>query len=59
MSYKSCNDCGHKIGKHGCIYCNEESYIVDQYIEEGMALPGEHTEFMRKYREQQKQKQAS
>ena len=50
---KTCEDCGNRIGIHGCTWCNEESYIVDQYIEENMPLPDEDTEFMKKFREQQ------
>ena len=47
-----CEDCGSKIGHHGCTWCNEESYIVDQYIELDMSLPNDDTEFMVKYHEQ-------
>jgi len=50
----NCPDCGSRIGVHGCEWCNEESYIVDQYIELGMELPDEDSEFMKKFREQQK-----
>ena len=52
MSY--CEDCGSKISHHGCTWCNEESYIVDQYYELDMSLPSEETDFMKKYNEQQK-----
>lgn len=52
MSY--CEDCGSKMGHHGCTWCNEESYIVDQYYELDMPLPSEDTEFMKKYNEQQR-----
>ena len=54
---KYCEDCGCKIFEHGCTNCNEELYILDQYIELEMELPSEDTEFMRKVREQQKPKQ--
>ena len=47
-----CEDCGSKIVHHGCTWCNEESYIVDQYIELDMPLPNDDTEFMVKYHEQ-------
>ena len=50
---RECEDCGSKIGVYGCEWCNEESYIVDQYIQEEMELPSEETEFMKKFREQQ------
>ena len=49
-----CEDCGSKMGHHGCTWCNEESYIVDQYLEEDMDLPSDETEFMKKYHKQQK-----
>ena len=49
---KTCEDCGNKIGKHGCTWCNEESYIVDQYYEQDMPLPDEDSDFMKKYRNQ-------
>jgi len=52
MSY--CEDCGSKMDHHGCTWCNEESYIVDQYYELDMSLPSEETDFMKKYNEQQK-----
>ena len=48
-----CEDCGSRAGVHGCTWCNEESYIVDQYIELEMELPDEETDFMKKFREQQ------
>lgn len=51
---KDCPDCGSRIGVHGCTWCNEESYIVDQYRELDMELPDEETEFMKKYHEQLK-----
>lgn len=50
---RDCENCGGKIGIHGCEWCNEESYIVDQYIEQGMKLPDEDTDFMKKFKEQQ------
>jgi radical SAM superfamily enzyme len=50
---RDCPDCGNRLGVHGCEWCNEESYIVDQYREQGMKLPDEETEFMKKYYKQQ------
>jgi len=50
---KECENCGSKMGVHGCTWCNEESYIVDQYYEQDMELPDEDTDFMKKFREQQ------
>jgi len=50
---KECENCGSIIGHHGCTFCNEESYIVDQYYELNMVLPNEDTEFMKNYRKQQ------
>lgn len=48
-----CENCGSKIGIHGCEWCNEELYIIDQYHEEDMELPSEDSEFMQKANEQQ------
>ena len=50
----SCENCGSRIGIHGCEWCNEESYILDQYYELEMELPDEDSDFMKKVREQQK-----
>ena len=49
----SCINCGNKIGVHGCTWCNEELYILDQYYDQDMELPSEDSEFMKKAREQQ------
>lgn len=49
----NCENCGSKIGIHGCEWCNEELYILDQYYEEDMKLPDENSDFMKKVREQQ------
>jgi len=51
---KYCENCGCKMFEHGCTNCNEELYILDQYIELEMELPSEDTPLMRKVREQQK-----
>lgn len=51
---KHCEDCGNIMDHYGCTWCNEESYIVDQYYELNMPLPDEETEFMKRYNEQQK-----
>lgn len=48
-----CENCGSRIGVHGCEWCNEELYIIDQYYEEDMELPSEDSEFMQKAKEQQ------
>ena len=37
---------------NGCVNCNEELYILDQYHEQDMGLPGEDTKFMKKADEQ-------
>jgi hypothetical protein len=50
---KHCEDCGNLIGVHGCEWCNEESYIYDQYIEQDMELPDDNSDFMEKVRKQQ------
>ena len=49
---RNCKDCGSIMDVHGCTNCNEESYIVDQYLELDMDLPNEETGFMKKYKEQ-------
>ena len=36
---KHCENCGCKVYKNGCVNCNEESYIYDQYIELEMEVP--------------------
>jgi len=48
-----CENCGNRIGVHGCTWCNEELYIIDQYYEEDMELPSDDSEFMQKAKEQQ------
>jgi hypothetical protein len=50
-----CENCGNRIGVHGCEWCNEELYILDQYYELEMELPDEDSDFMKKVREQQKE----
>ena len=50
---KHCEDCGSIMGHYGCTWCNEESYIVDQYYELNIPLPDEETEFMKRYNVQQ------
>lgn len=50
-SMSDCVNCGSKMSHHGCTWCNEESYIVEQYYELGMPLPSEDTDFMKKYNE--------
>lgn len=35
-----------------CTNCHEELFILDQYVEQGMELPADDTEFMKKVREQ-------
>lgn len=48
-----CENCGCKVYSKGCVNCNEELYILDQYYELNMELPDEETEFMKKAREQE------
>lgn len=57
-SVSFCEDCGCKVFGGRCVNCHEELYIQDQYIEQGMPLPHDDTEFMRKVREQEIQVQA-
>jgi hypothetical protein len=33
MAYKTCEDCGSKIGSYGCTWCNEDEYIEMQNYE--------------------------
>jgi len=49
-----CENCGNRIGIHGCTWCNEELYIVDQYYDQDMDLPSPDSELMKKATEQQK-----
>ena len=49
MSY--CEDCGCKVYSGRCTNCHEELFIMDQYIEQGMELPDEDSNFMKKVRE--------
>jgi hypothetical protein len=53
MSTTFCDDCGSKVYSGGCINCHEELYIMDQYIEQGMELPNENAEFMKRVKEQE------
>ena len=48
-----CENCGSRIGIHGCEWCNEELYILDQYQELDMQFPHEDSEFMKRANEQQ------
>ncbi len=51
-----CENCGCKIYRHGCVNCNEESYIMDQYHE--LDIPGPSEEFCAIVQEQKiKEKQ--
>lgn len=46
-----CENCGCAVYDGRCTNCDEELYILDQYIEEGMELPDEDSYFMKKVRE--------
>ncbi len=48
-----CEDCGCKVYNGRCTNCHEELYILDQYIEQDMELPGEDSDFMKKVSEQE------
>lgn len=50
----NCEDCGCRVYSGKCTNCHEELYIVEQYAEQGMNLPKENTEFMKRVREQEK-----
>lgn len=49
---KTCVNCGNSMGIHGCTWCNEESYIYDQYLE--LDMPGPSREFCDKVKEQKR-----
>lgn len=49
---KTCENCGSKVYKHGCVNCHEESYIMDQYLE--LDMPGPSNEFTDKVNEQKR-----
>ncbi|HMR18067.1 MAG TPA: hypothetical protein PKA53_02100 [Sphingobacterium sp.] len=48
-----CGDCGCKVYSGRCTNCHEELYILDQYYEQGMELPDEDTDFMKKVRQKE------
>lgn len=48
-----CEDCGCKVYSGRCTNCHEELYIMDQYIDQGMDLPDENSEFMQKVYKQE------
>ena len=50
-----CENCGCKVHSNGCVNCNEELYILDQYDELEMQRPNEDSDFMKKVREKQEQ----
>lgn len=35
----TCPDCGCKVYNGACVNCHEETFILDQYIEQGMDPP--------------------
>lgn len=50
---RECEDCGTRLLNDGrCPNCEEESVILDQYLEQGMKLPPDDSEFMKKAMEQ-------
>lgn len=51
---KTCENCGGRVYSNGCVNCNEELYILDQYYEQNMELPDDDTDFMKKVREQER-----
>lgn len=51
---KTCENCGCRVYSNGCVNCNEELYILDQYYEQGMELPDENSDFMKKVHQQLK-----
>lgn len=49
---KTCQDCGCKIIGNHCVNCHEETFIHEQYIDQGIKLPDEKTEFMKRVAQQ-------
>lgn len=39
MAYKTCENCGCRVYKLGCVNCDEVRYIAEQYEELGMPVP--------------------
>jgi hypothetical protein len=39
MSYQTCEDCGCRIYNGHCVNCHEETFIAEQYRNEGMNVP--------------------
>ena len=33
MAYETCENCGGRVYKYGCVNCNEEDYIAEQHDE--------------------------
>jgi len=46
-----CENCGCNKYDGFCVNCDEEVFIVDQYIELDMELPSDETIFMQKYKQ--------
>lgn len=43
----TCEDCGTRLQGGRCPNCHEETFIRDQYIEQGMKLPDPDSDFMK------------
>lgn len=54
MAYRTCENCGTKLQGGRCPNCHEETFIRDQYIEQGMPLPPDDSDFIKKVAEQEK-----
>lgn len=39
MAYQTCEDCGSKVYGGHCTWCHEETFIAQQYRDEGMSVP--------------------
>ena len=46
---KYCDNCGCKVFNGACVNCNEEVYIVEQYIELDMSVPDVLLEKIKSY----------
>jgi hypothetical protein len=48
-----CEDCGTRLQGGRCPNCHEEIFIRDQYIEIGIPMPDDESEFMKKVQTQE------
>ena len=46
-----CENCGSRVFSGRCVNCDEVLFVLEQYVEQGMKLPGEDSEFMKEVEE--------